>query len=129
MGSVFWESRVCLGVFRGVGCSGTPGGAGGAPGCPGTAGDTLGQLAPVHSVVFSAQAEDADGDTLMYVIDTASVSRDGGGGGGGVGAICRADRPPPSPTPASSASTSRTAAAWCWRGPWTSRAGGTSRWS
>ncbi|XP_053799547.1 cadherin-related family member 5-like [Vidua chalybeata] len=29
-------------------------------------------LAPVHSVVFSAQAEDADGDTLMYVIDTAS---------------------------------------------------------
>ncbi|XP_039426314.1 cadherin-related family member 5-like [Corvus cornix cornix] len=30
------------------------------------------ELAPVHSVVFSAQAEDADGDTLMYVIDTAS---------------------------------------------------------
>ncbi|CAN0020107.1 unnamed protein product [Bubo scandiacus] len=30
------------------------------------------QLAAVHSVVFSAQAEDADGDTLMYVIDTAS---------------------------------------------------------
>ncbi|KAM9580219.1 cadherin-related family member 5-like isoform 3-T3 [Guaruba guarouba] len=30
------------------------------------------ELAAVHSVVFSAQAEDADGDTLMYVIDTAS---------------------------------------------------------
>ncbi|XP_069657553.1 cadherin-related family member 5-like isoform X4 [Haliaeetus albicilla] len=30
------------------------------------------ELAAVHSVVFSTQAEDADGDTLMYVIDTAS---------------------------------------------------------
>ncbi|XP_064590041.1 cadherin-related family member 5-like [Zonotrichia leucophrys gambelii] len=30
------------------------------------------ELAPVHSVVFSAQAEDADGDTLMYVIEPAS---------------------------------------------------------
>ncbi|KAM6096302.1 protocadherin Fat 4-like [Chlamydotis macqueenii] len=30
------------------------------------------ELAAVHSVVFSAQAEDADGDTLMYVIDAAS---------------------------------------------------------
>ncbi|XP_074996707.1 cadherin-related family member 5-like [Calonectris borealis] len=29
-------------------------------------------LAAVHSVVFSTEAEDADGDTLMYVIDTAS---------------------------------------------------------
>ncbi|XP_075285685.1 protocadherin-15-like [Opisthocomus hoazin] len=32
----------------------------------------ISELAAVHSVVFSAQAEDADGDTLMYVIDTAS---------------------------------------------------------
>ncbi|TRZ14526.1 hypothetical protein HGM15179_012553 [Zosterops borbonicus] len=44
----------------------------GPPGDPRPAGDARGQLAPVHSVVFSAQAEDADGDTLMYVIDTAS---------------------------------------------------------
>lgn len=40
------------------------------------------QLAAVHSVVFSAQAEDADGDTLMYVIDTASVSPGAGMMGG-----------------------------------------------
>uniref|UniRef100_A0A8C4UGH0 Cadherin domain-containing protein n=1 Tax=Falco tinnunculus TaxID=100819 RepID=A0A8C4UGH0_FALTI len=32
----------------------------------------ISELAAVHSVVFSTQAEDADGDTLMYVIDTAS---------------------------------------------------------
>ncbi|XP_021239027.1 uncharacterized protein LOC110391460 [Numida meleagris] len=30
------------------------------------------QLVAVHSVVFSTQAEDADGDTLMYVIDASS---------------------------------------------------------
>lgn len=30
------------------------------------------ELVAVHSVVFSTQAEDADGDTLMYVIDGAS---------------------------------------------------------
>ncbi|XP_053114526.1 uncharacterized protein LOC128328499 isoform X2 [Hemicordylus capensis] len=31
------------------------------------------KLAALHSVVFSTQAEDADGDTLMYVIDSSSV--------------------------------------------------------
>nr|XP_025978648.1 uncharacterized protein LOC112997041 [Dromaius novaehollandiae] len=31
------------------------------------------ELAAVHSVVFSTQAEDADGDMLMYVLDTASA--------------------------------------------------------
>lgn len=56
------------------------------------------QLAAVHSVVFSTQAEDADGDTLMYVIDTASVRTPGAGARGGereamrgwrgAGAIC-----------------------------------------
>ncbi|XP_072216806.1 cadherin-related family member 5-like, partial [Excalfactoria chinensis] len=30
------------------------------------------ELVAVHSVVFSTQAEDADGDTLMYVIDATS---------------------------------------------------------
>ncbi|XP_075781097.1 protocadherin-15-like [Pelodiscus sinensis] len=33
----------------------------------------ISELAAVHSVVFSAQAEDKDGDTLMYVIDSASA--------------------------------------------------------
>ncbi|XP_067325494.1 protocadherin-15-like isoform X1 [Anolis sagrei] len=33
----------------------------------------ISELAAVHSVVFSTQAEDADGDTLMYVIDSTSA--------------------------------------------------------
>lgn len=48
----------------------------------------------MHSVVFSAQAEDADGDTLMYVIDTASVSGGGGGGEGGPGPSAGLTDPP-----------------------------------
>ncbi|RMB90162.1 hypothetical protein DUI87_33431 [Hirundo rustica rustica] len=87
--------HLATGVRAPYGVSGVPGRLLAAPGTPG---DARGQLAPVHSVVFSAQAEDADGDTLMYVIDTASVSRGGGGGCGGAGAICRPDRTdPPQP--------------------------------
>ncbi|XP_068787221.1 cadherin-related family member 5-like [Struthio camelus] len=33
----------------------------------------ISELAAVHSVAFSTQAEDADGDMLMYVLDTASA--------------------------------------------------------
>uniref|UniRef100_A0ABM5GLG8 Uncharacterized protein isoform X1 n=1 Tax=Pogona vitticeps TaxID=103695 RepID=A0ABM5GLG8_9SAUR len=33
----------------------------------------ISELAAVHSVVFSTHAEDADGDTLMYVIDSTSA--------------------------------------------------------
>ncbi|KAH0617224.1 hypothetical protein JD844_029084 [Phrynosoma platyrhinos] len=35
--------------------------------------DGFSPLAAVHSVVFRTQAKDADGDTLMYVIDSASA--------------------------------------------------------
>ncbi|KAJ6651525.1 hypothetical protein lerEdw1_020860 [Lerista edwardsae] len=33
----------------------------------------ISELAPVHSVVFSTQAEDGDGDALFYVIDSTSA--------------------------------------------------------
>ncbi|XP_077196558.1 cadherin-related family member 5-like isoform X2 [Paroedura picta] len=33
----------------------------------------ISELAAVHSVLFSAQADDADGDTIMYVIDSSSA--------------------------------------------------------